>query len=369
MAYAEKRGKGPRPWRVKYKVPGGEASESGFETKQAALVWGRDQEAKVRAGTWNDPAAGEITVSEWIERWKATQDVGLSTTENREYLIGRFIRPYWGVRQLNSLTGEQITVWENGLPAAAGVSRRTARDARSLLHTILGDAASARPPPIPFNPAVRPRNRGRRTGRRLDRSPQRAGDAAGGTARGRTGGAAEWPGRRVHHARRDRLHRDAMGGDDRPRAGLRPTYADQRRVAAPRDQWPFLPAPAEGRLVPKHELGAARAGRPSYLPGRAADRTGSKAHPAAMRLCPRARRHRPVHVLQPGGRPLPAQQLRAASVPPCLGRAVRAGEWQARQPGRGGRHSVAGQALAAAGRRRYPGSHSLPRPAAAYRIW
>ena len=37
----------------------GEASESGFETKQAALVWGRDQEAKVRAGTWNDPAAGE----------------------------------------------------------------------------------------------------------------------------------------------------------------------------------------------------------------------------------------------------------------------------------------------------------------------
>ena len=174
MAYAEKRGKGPRPWRVKYKVPGGEASESGFETKQAALVWGRDQEAKVRAGTWNDPAAGEITVSEWIERWKATQDVGLSTTENREYLIGRFIRPYWGVRQLNSLTGEQITVWENGLPAAAGVSRRTASDARSLLHTILGDAASARPPLIPFNPAVRPRNRGRRTGRRLDRSPQRA---------------------------------------------------------------------------------------------------------------------------------------------------------------------------------------------------
>ena len=43
--------------------------------------------------------------------------------------------------------------------------------ARSLLHTILGDAASARPPLILFlfNPAVRPRN----SGRRLDRSPQR----------------------------------------------------------------------------------------------------------------------------------------------------------------------------------------------------
>jgi integrase len=173
MAYAEKRGRGPKPWRVKYKIPGGEASESGFETKQAALDWGRDQEAKVRAGTWLDPSAGEITVDEWIDRWLATQDVGLSTKANREYRLRRFIRPYWGQRTLNSLTSEQITAWEQKLPATEGVSRNTASDARSLLHTILGDAASARPPLIPFNPAIRPRNRGRRTGRRLDRTPQR----------------------------------------------------------------------------------------------------------------------------------------------------------------------------------------------------
>jgi hypothetical protein len=174
MAYAEKRGKGPRPWRVKYKVPGGEASQSGFETKQAALGWGRDQEAKVRAGTWTDPGAGEITVSDWIGRWTAMHDVGPSTTANREYRIRRFIRLSWGKRPLNSLTGEEIAGWERTLPAAEGVSRSTAKDARSLLHTILGDAAAARPPLIPFNPAVRPRNRGRRTGRGLDRSPQRA---------------------------------------------------------------------------------------------------------------------------------------------------------------------------------------------------
>lgn len=175
MAYAEKRGKGPRPWRVKYKTPGGEASQSGFETKQAALAWGRDQETKVRAGTWTDPGAGEITVSEWIDRWSTMQDVGLSTTVNREYRIRRFILPYWGKRTLNSLTGEDITRWENTLPGTEGVSRGTAKDARSLLHTILGDAAAAKPSLIPFNPAIRPRNRGRRTGRRLlDRSPQRA---------------------------------------------------------------------------------------------------------------------------------------------------------------------------------------------------
>jgi integrase len=173
MAYAEKRGKGPKPWRVKYKIPGGEVSESGFETKQAALDWGRDQEANVRAGTWMDPSGGEITVNEWISRWQATQDVGLSTMANREYRLRRFIRPYWGNRKLNSLTSEEITAWEQKLPAEQGVSRSTASDARGLLHTILGDAAAAKPPLIPFNPAVRPRNRGRRTGRRLDRAPQR----------------------------------------------------------------------------------------------------------------------------------------------------------------------------------------------------
>ena len=79
-------------------------------------------------------------------------------------------------------------------PAHGGVTC-AARDARRLLHTILGDAASARPPLIPFN-------------RRSRRVTAVAGRAAGSTAargargrrrwstaRGRTGGAAEWPGR------------------------------------------------------------------------------------------------------------------------------------------------------------------------------
>jgi integrase len=60
------------------------------------------------------------------------------------------------------------------IPAKAGVSLRTARAARTLLGTILGDAAATKPPLIQYNPALRPRGRGRRTGRRLERGPQRA---------------------------------------------------------------------------------------------------------------------------------------------------------------------------------------------------
>lgn len=175
MAHAEKRGKGPRPWRVKYRLPSGlDTSESGFETKAAALNWGRDQEAKIREGRWTDPNAGKITVCEWIDRWLTLQDAGISTQVNREYLIRRFLRPDWGSSALGSLSTEGITRWENQLPSRTGVSRRTAGDARSLLCTILGDAAAAKPPLIPYNPALRPRNRGRRTGRRLERTPQRA---------------------------------------------------------------------------------------------------------------------------------------------------------------------------------------------------
>ncbi|MGH3401693.1 MAG: hypothetical protein ACRDRJ_04115 [Streptosporangiaceae bacterium] len=160
---------------MKYKVPDGStASESGFETKAAALAWGRDQEARIREGRWTDPDAGKITVSKWIDRWLAVQDVGISTEANREYMIRRYLRPAWGTRLLSSLSSEEITRWENALPATTGVSRRTARDARSLLGTILGDAASTRPPLIPYNPARRVRNRGRRTGRRLGRASQRA---------------------------------------------------------------------------------------------------------------------------------------------------------------------------------------------------
>jgi hypothetical protein len=165
MAYAEKRGKGPRPWRVKYKLPdGNEDSRSGFETKNAALTWGRDQESRIREGRWTDPKSGQITVNEWVDRWRRIQDVGISTTNIRDYMLRRFILPAWGNRAMDSLTNEEVIEWENGLPAATGVSRRTARAARSVLCTILGDAAAARPPLIPYNPALRPRNRGGRQG-------------------------------------------------------------------------------------------------------------------------------------------------------------------------------------------------------------
>ena len=135
---------------------GQQITESGFETKAAALTWGRDQEARIREGRWTDPNAGKLTVGEWIDRWLAMQDVGISTVDQREYLIRRFIRPAWGTSPLHSLSTEEITRWDNGLPAQTGISQRTARAARTLLGTVLGDAAATKPPLIPTTPRCVP---------------------------------------------------------------------------------------------------------------------------------------------------------------------------------------------------------------------
>jgi integrase len=117
---------------------------------------------------------GQACLFTQAAEWVPLQDVGPSTECNREYLIRRFLKPAWGNVTLSAVTTEAITRWENSIPAKEGVSQRTARDVRSLLGTILGDAAAHKPPLIPYNPALRPRNRGRKTGRRLARSPQRA---------------------------------------------------------------------------------------------------------------------------------------------------------------------------------------------------
>lgn len=160
MAYAEKRG---RTWRVKYKRPDGSwDSESGFETKEQALNWGRDQEADVRRRVWTDPHAGDVTLAEWInERWWPGQDLSLRTRSNYRYVINNYLIPEFGERPLNSLTSpSEINGWENQLrrrvPAVAAA-------ARGRLTTILQDAVDEEL--IKVNPAIRARHRGRKSGK------------------------------------------------------------------------------------------------------------------------------------------------------------------------------------------------------------
>jgi integrase len=163
VAYAEKRG---NLWRARWRSPSGTLeSQSGFEKRDDAENYARDQEAYIRNETYSDPRAGLITVTDWVNQWYPSLDLELTTLSNYRYQIEVHILPAFGSRALASLTGEEISGWEMQI-ARSGYSRRTAGDARSTLATILSDAI---PRHIKVNPAERRRGKGRKGLRRIAR--------------------------------------------------------------------------------------------------------------------------------------------------------------------------------------------------------
>jgi hypothetical protein len=137
MAYAEKRG---NLWRARWRAPDGTLeSKPGFTSRKDAESYGRDQEAAIRANTYLDPRAGRITLTDWVNRWFPALDLEPTTLANYRYLIEVHILPVFGDRPLASLTAEEVSTWERGI-AERGYALRTARDARSTLVTVLGDA-------------------------------------------------------------------------------------------------------------------------------------------------------------------------------------------------------------------------------------
>ena len=163
MSYAEKRGS---LWRARWRSPDGTLeSKPGFRTRKEAESYGRDQEAAIRNKTYADPRAGRITLTEWVNQWYPALDLELTTLSNYRYQIEVQILPAFGDRPLASLTPEEVAAWEMQI-VRRGYSKRTARDARSMLATILSDAV---PRHIPSNPAARRRGKGRKGQRRIAR--------------------------------------------------------------------------------------------------------------------------------------------------------------------------------------------------------
>jgi integrase len=140
-------------------------SKPGFQTRKAAESYGRDQEAALRANTYIDPRASRINLADWVNQWYPSLDLERTTLTNYRYHIEAHILPAFGDRPLASITPEEIAIWERKI-AASGYSRRTARDARSTLTTVLNDAI---PRHIHINPAQRRRGKGRKGQLRIER--------------------------------------------------------------------------------------------------------------------------------------------------------------------------------------------------------
>jgi integrase len=140
----------------------------GFRRRKDAEDYGRDQEAAIRNNTYVDPRAGQITLTEWVNHWYPAQDLEPTTLANYRYAIEVHILPEFGDRALGSITAEEVATWEKGI-TARGFARRTARDARTTLTTIYGDAI---PRYVQVNPAQRRRGKGRKGQQRIERNEQ-----------------------------------------------------------------------------------------------------------------------------------------------------------------------------------------------------
>ena len=163
MAYAERRG---NLWRARWRGPDGTLeSKPGFQARKDAERYGRDQEAAIRAGTYIEPRARQITLTEWVNEWYPALDLEPSTLSNYRYMIEVLILPEFGDAALSDITAQWVSTWERQL-TASGYAARTARDARSTLTTILADAI---PRHIQANPAQRRRGKGRKGLRRIER--------------------------------------------------------------------------------------------------------------------------------------------------------------------------------------------------------
>lgn len=159
MAYAEKRGKGDFPWRVRFQLPDGSwDSASGFATKDAALNHGHEQEADVRRGVWKDPERGKLLFKEWAERWIQAQNVSSLTMERYRTTLRVHLIPAWGDCPLAGIKPLKVEEWATAL-AEGRLKPSTLSVTRGLLVTMLEDAVYEGL--IDINPARKRRRRGR----------------------------------------------------------------------------------------------------------------------------------------------------------------------------------------------------------------
>jgi integrase len=160
VAYAEKRGKGEYPWRVKFKRPDGKEDQaSGFRTKTDALNYGRDQEADVRHGRFHDRRRGDVLLDDYFWRtWLPAQRLSDKSKANRKGEYRTHIGPRWGQRPLNTLDPFEIQQFENELYAAK--SQSTAGNVMELLRFMCDDAVFAKM--LEFSPVPPKQRRGQK---------------------------------------------------------------------------------------------------------------------------------------------------------------------------------------------------------------
>jgi integrase len=175
MGYAENRG---TYWRGRFKVSSGRYDTVKdargvtvrFRTKREAEQAANDAEAKVRAGSHRNPAAGRIRFGDYVNRWYVAQDLAPSTMQVYRRHIEGHLLPTFEDLAVADILSPDIDAWEKA-QRAAGYAESSISGRRKVLHLVLADAVADGL--RESNPASRRRGRGRRASRSWRRAPEK----------------------------------------------------------------------------------------------------------------------------------------------------------------------------------------------------
>jgi integrase len=100
-------------WQARYRDQEGRQRGPMFDSLAKAQAHLDTARSAVRAGTYQDPARGKITVEQWYAIWWPGQESkGAVTTRNRKISAwNAHVKPKWGRRKLNSITWVEVQNW------------------------------------------------------------------------------------------------------------------------------------------------------------------------------------------------------------------------------------------------------------------
>jgi integrase len=126
---------------VKLRAPDGRQYGRTFRTRKEAEAYQSTERAAHLAGSWIDPEAGTILLSDYVVQWLALRPtLRPRTVELYEYLLRLHVLPGLGELALRAITTARIRTWHARLLTEHGVSRSTAAKAYRLLRSILATA-------------------------------------------------------------------------------------------------------------------------------------------------------------------------------------------------------------------------------------
>lgn len=152
-------------YRAAYTGPDGRLyrAPTTFDAKEDAVAWLANRRAEIQMEVWAPDAAARgasrlavPTMRAYGDQWlegRKTRGRELRPTTRQQYrmLLDVYIYPTFGDERLDRITADDVTDWYDALAPGKETIRS---QAYSLLRTILGSAASARPKPlIEYNPA------------------------------------------------------------------------------------------------------------------------------------------------------------------------------------------------------------------------